>query len=124
FLGTAWKTWTPKSRAHRGEAGSVPKTIAIGPSAAFRGTIAISAEAEETSLTTICGFQPRRETALKACREDLPKAKIIKTFAFEAFSCVTCGWTSAEVGSYPTLATIDFTLAPRPRRKPASRSRP
>src|SRR3954447_3437680 len=90
----------PLSLRQAGAAGSLPKTIEIAPFAAFCGTIAISAEAEETSLTKICGFQPSRDTALNACRENFPNAKIISTFALLAFSCVTCGWTSAEVGSY------------------------
>src|SRR5215467_9379965 len=94
-----WNSPMPLSRFHAGEAGSFPKTIEIEPLAAFCGTIAISAEADETSLTKICGFQPRRDTALNACRENFPNAKIMRTFALLAFSCVTCGWTSATVGS-------------------------
>src|SRR5690242_6771280 len=94
-----WNSLMPLSRRHAGDAGSLPKTIEIEPFAAFCGTIAISADAEETSFTKICGFQPRRDTALNACSENLPNANTISTFAFEAFSCVTCGWTSAEVGS-------------------------
>src|SRR5207244_1608596 len=124
FLRIDCDSLTPLSFAHCGDAGSLPNTSEIAPLAAFCGTIDIRADAEETSLTKICGFQPSRDTALKACSENLPKAKIIKTFAFDAFNCVTCGWTSAEVGSYPTFATIDLTLVPRPRRRPASRSRP
>src|SRR6266849_6040390 len=93
------KSLMPLSLRQIGDAGSLPKTIEIDPFAAFCGTIAISAEADETSLTKICGFQPRRETALKACKENLPKANTIRTLALAAFSCVTCGWTSVEVGS-------------------------
>src|SRR5206468_12217729 len=62
--------------------------------------------ADDTSLTKICGFQPRRETALNACSENFPNAKIMKTFALLALSCVTCGCTSADVGSYATFETI------------------
>src|SRR4029450_7146303 len=99
FFRIDWKSLMPLSFAHCGESGSLPKTIEIAPFAAFCGTIDIKAEADETSLTKICGFQPSRGTALKACSENLPKAKIISTLAFEAFSCVTCGWTSDDVGS-------------------------
>ena len=81
----------PLSFRQSGAAGSLPNTIEIDPFAAFCGTIAISADADETSLTKICGFQPSRETALNACSENFPKAKTIRTFAFEALSCVTCG---------------------------------
>src|SRR3954453_11101231 len=98
-----WKRRIPLSLLQTGAAGSLPNTIEIAPFAAFCGTIAISAEAEETSLTKICGFQPGRDTALNACRENFPNAKVISTFPFLAFSCVPCGWTSAEVGSYATF---------------------
>src|SRR5512141_2834443 len=94
-----WKSLIPLSLRHSGEAGSFPKTIEIAPLAAFCGTIAISPDAEETSLTKICGFQFKRDTALKACSENLPNAKIMNTFAFDAFSCVTWGCTSVDVGS-------------------------
>src|SRR5437763_6161697 len=94
-----WKRRMPLSWRHAGAAGSLPKTIEMAPFASLCGTIAISAEADETSLTKICGFQPRRETALKACSENLPNAKIMKTFALLAFNCVTCGCTSVDVGS-------------------------
>src|SRR6266581_9584945 len=120
FLRIDWKSLMPLSLRQTGDAGSLPKTIEIDPFAAFCGTIAISADADETSLTKICGFHPSRETALKACSENFPNAKIMNTLALEAFSWVTCGWTSAEVGSYPTLATIDFALEPSPRRRPPS----
>src|ERR671930_2070112 len=99
FLRIDWKSLIPLSFFQIGAAGSLPNTIEIEPFAAFCGTIAISAEADETSLTKICGFQPRRETALNACSENLPKAKIMRTFALDAFSCVTCGWTSDDVGT-------------------------
>ena len=89
----------PLSRFQTGAAGSLPNTIEIEPFAAFCGTIAISADADETSLTKICGFQPSRETALNAWSENLPNAKIMNTFALLAFSCVTSGCTSVEVGS-------------------------
>src|SRR5580765_1760824 len=105
-----WKRRMPLSLRHAGAAGSLPNTIEIDPLAAFCGTIAISAEAEDTSFTKICGFQPRRETALNACNENFPKAKIMKTFALLAFNCVTCGCTSADVGSYATFATIEETF--------------
>src|SRR5204863_5188160 len=114
-----WHRRMPLSLRQAGAAGSLPKTIEIEPFAAFCGTIAINAEAEDTSLTKICGFQPRRETALNACSENFPNAKIMKTFALLAFSCVTCGCTSADVGSYATFATIALTFLPRPRRRPA-----
>ena len=94
-----WDSFTPLSFPHCGDAGSFPNTIEIAPFAAFCGTIAISADAEETSLTKICGFQLRRETALNACSENLPNANTISTFAFDALSCVTCGWTSVDAGS-------------------------
>src|SRR5512132_1307483 len=119
-----WNSRIPLSRRQTGAAGSLPNTIEIEPFAAFCGTIAISADADETSLTKICGFQPRRDTALNACKENFPKAKIMKTFALLAFSCVTCGCTSAEVGSYATFETIALTFLPSPRRRPAYRSRP
>src|SRR6266545_5124344 len=96
FFRIDWKSLMPLSFFQIGAAGSLPNTIEIDPFAAFCGTIAISAEAEETSLTKICGFQPRRDTALKACSENLPNAKIMKTLAFDALSCVTCGWRSEE----------------------------
>src|SRR4029453_3431058 len=96
----------PLSFFQIGAAGSLPNTIEIAPFAAFCGTIAINADAEDTPLTKICGFQFRRATALNACSENLPNAKIMKTFAPLAFSCVTCGCTSVDVGSYATLATI------------------
>src|SRR6266540_3090345 len=102
----------PLSRFQRGAAGSFPKTIEMEPFAAFCGTIAISADADDTSLTKICGLHPRRETALNACSENLPKAKTMKTFALLAFSCVTCGCTSVDVGSYPTLSTIALAFEP------------
>src|SRR6476659_2347623 len=114
----------PLSLRQMGAAGSLPKTIEIAPFAAFCGTIDISADAEETSLTKICGFQPSRDTALKACSENLPNAKIMNTFAPLAFNCVTCGCTSADVGSYATLETIARAFFPSPRRSPAYRSRP
>src|SRR3954471_8140143 len=94
-----WKRRMPLSLRQTGAAGSLPKTIEIEPFAAFCGTIAISADADETSLTKICGFQPRRDTALNACSENLPNANTMKTFALLALSCVTCGWTSVTVGS-------------------------
>src|SRR2546430_9532661 len=100
-----WNSLMPLSFRQSGDAGSLPKTIEIDPFAAFCGTIAISADADETSLTKICGFHPSRETALNACSENFPKANTIRTLAFDALSWVTCGWTSREVGSYPTLAT-------------------
>src|ERR671934_2857784 len=99
FLRIDWKSLIPLSFFQIGAAGSFPKTIEIEPLAAFCGTIAISAEADETSFTKICGFQPSRETALNACSENLPKAKIMKTFALLAFSWATCGCTSVDVGS-------------------------
>src|SRR6059058_949307 len=114
-----WKRRMPLSRFQTGAAGSLPNTIEIEPFAAFCGTIDISPDAEDTSLTKIWGFQPSRETALNACSENLPNAKIMKTFALLAFSCVTCGCTSADVGSYATFATIALTFLPRPRRRPA-----
>src|SRR5919201_2551605 len=114
----------PLSLRQIGAAGSLPNTIEIDPFAAFCGTASISAVAEDTSLTKICGLQPRRETALNACSEYLPNEKIMNTFALDALSCVTCGCTSVDVGSYPTLATIAFALPPSPRRRPATRSRP
>src|SRR6266571_251206 len=92
-----WKSLMPLSFFQIGAAGSLPNTIEIEPFAAFCGTIAISADAEATSLTKIWGFQPRRETALNACSENLPKAKIMKTLALDALSCVTCGCTSDDV---------------------------
>src|SRR5436189_4187831 len=94
-----WNSLIPLSLRQSGAAGSLPKTIEIEPFAAFCGTIAISADADETSLTKICGFQPSRETALNAWSENLPNAKIMNTFALLAFSCVTSGCTSVEVGS-------------------------
>src|SRR3954452_14394013 len=94
-----WKRRIPLSLLQTGAAGSLPNTIEIAPFAAFCGTIAISAEAEETSLTKICGFQPSRDTALNACSENLPKPKIISTFALLALSWVTSGETSVDVGS-------------------------
>src|SRR5919198_474530 len=94
-----WNSRMPLSRFQAGAAGSLPNTIEIAPSAAFWGTIDISADADETSLTKICGFQPSRETALNACSENLPNAKIMNTFALLAFSCATCGCTSVDVGS-------------------------
>ena len=84
-----WKRRMPLSLRQTGAAGSLPKTIEIAPFAAFCGTAVISADADETSLTKICGFQPRRATALKACSENLPNAKTMKTFALLALSCVT-----------------------------------
>src|SRR6266511_3395894 len=99
FFRIDWKSLMPLSFFQMGAAGSLPNTIEIDPFAAFWGTIDIRADAEETSFTKICGFQPRRETALNAWRENFPKAKIMRTFAFDAFSCVTCGCTSDEVGS-------------------------
>src|SRR5919108_3076579 len=119
-----WNCRIPLSLFQSGAAGSLPNTIEIEPLAAFCGTIDISADADETSLTKICGFQPRRETALNACSENLPNAKIMKTFALLAFSCVTCGCTSVDVGSYATFATIVFDRSPSPRCRPAKRSRP
>src|SRR6266545_89166 len=124
FFRIDWKSLMPLSLFQIGAAGSLPNTIEIDPFAAFCGTIAISAEAEEPSLTKICGFQPRRDTALNAGSENLPNAKITRTLAFDALSCVTCGCTSADVGSWPTFATIDFALPPSPRRSPERRSRP
>src|SRR5215831_7452173 len=109
-----WNSRMPLSRRHAGEAGSFPKTIEIEPFAAFCGTANIRADADDTSLTKICGFQPSRDTALNACSENLPNAKIMKTFALLAFNCVTCGWTSADVGSYATFATIEPAFLPRP----------
>src|SRR5512133_3612698 len=124
FFRIDWKRRIPLSRRQAGDAGSFPNTIEIDPFAAFCGTIDINADADETSLTKICGFQPSRDTALNACSENLPNAKIMKTFALLAFSCVTCGCTSAEVGSYATVETIALTFLPSPRRRPAYRSRP
>src|SRR2546425_13375572 len=99
FPRIVWKSLIPLSLRHSGDAGSFPTTIEIAPFAALCGTIAISADAEETSFTKIWGFHPSRETALKACSENFPKANTIRTLAFEALSCVTCGWTSVDVGS-------------------------
>ena len=99
FFRIDWNRRTPLSRFHSGAAGSLPNTIEIEPFAAFWGTASMSADAEETSLTKVFGFQFSRETALYAWSENLPKAKIMKTFAPDAFSRVTCGWTSAVVGS-------------------------
>src|SRR5215210_785480 len=89
-----WNRRTPLSRFQIGAAGSLPNTIEIAPFAAFCGTIAISADADETSLTKILGLQLRRDTALNACSENFPKAKTMNTFALLAFNCVTCGCTS------------------------------
>src|SRR5919204_2034513 len=94
FLRIDWKSLIPLSFFQIGAAGSLPNTIEIDPFAAFCGTIAISAEADDTSFTKICGFQPSRDTALNACSENLPNAKIMNTFALLALSCATCGWTS------------------------------
>src|SRR6185312_10121782 len=94
-----WNSLTPLSFRQIGAAGSLPNAIEIEPFAALCGTISIRADADETSLTKICGFHPSRETALNACRENFPNAKIMKTFALLAFSCATCGCTSVDVGS-------------------------
>src|ERR671934_2522595 len=100
-LRTLWNSLMPLSRAQAGAAGSFPNTIEIEPFAALWGTIDISDDADDTSFTKTCGCQPRRASALNACSENFPNAKTQKTFAFDALSCATCGWTSACVGSYP-----------------------
>src|SRR5919204_4603731 len=99
FFRIDWNSLIPLSLRQIGAAGSLPKTIEMEPFAAFCGTGSISAVADETSFAKICGFQPRRETALNACSENLPNAKIMNTFALDALSWVTCGWTSVDVGS-------------------------
>src|SRR5918912_4088387 len=106
------KSLIPLSRAQIGAAGSLPNAIEIEPFAAFCGTATINEDAADTSLTKICGLQPTRLTPLNACSENLPNAKMQSTFAFDAFSCAICGWTSEVVGSYPTFATIDFAFLP------------
>src|SRR5438067_11063249 len=86
-----WKRRIPLSRFQIGADGSFPNTIEMEPFAAFWGTIAIRADAEETSLTKMCGFHPRRDTALNASRENLPNEKMIRTFALLTLRCVNSG---------------------------------
>ena len=55
--------------------------------------------AAATSFTTICGRQPSWFAAMNAWIANLPNAKIMKTFAFEALSAATSERTSEAVGS-------------------------
>src|SRR5437588_12601241 len=87
------------ARFHIGGSGHLRQTSEIVRWVAFGGESCMRLAEAATSFTTICGCQPSWFAVMNACTANLPKAKIMKTFAFEALSEATSERTSEAVGS-------------------------